>query len=344
MRELKFIEVSPDDTYYVWQVHLWLESLKKIGHSDKAIVLVFTPKDRKPDIPKWKRIAELYPEAEFNYYTDDHDISALLGIYVSIIRPYVLWRYFKTHPKMVSNAVFYCDCDILFTDKFNIDAYLEDDINYVSDTNSYINAAYFDSKINDVLPEKLEEYKTRDILAEVTALVGVNREIAEERNLDSGGAQYLLKNIDSKFWSKMMNDTIMIRTYLMHINKEFFANEDKGFQSWCADMWGLLWNLWLREVEVKVIPEMNFAWAPDPIEKLDTYSIYHNAGIGNELFDQDKLTAYPCFYKGKYIGGKNPFTDPQLEFAWGHEETKKHCTWYYTNALKELYAKYKLDY
>jgi len=344
MRDLKFICAQPDDTYYVWQVHLWLESLKNIGHSDKAIVLVFTPKEREQDLPKWQRIADLYPEAEFNFYKDQHDISSLLGIYVSILRPYVLWRYFKTHPKIVSDAVFYCDCDVIFTDKFDISAYLEDDINYVSDTNSYINASYFDSKIKDVLPEKLEEYKTRDILAEVTALIGINREIAEEHNMDSGGAQYLLKNIDSKFWSKMMNDTIMIRTYLMHINKEFFESEDKGFQSWCADMWGVLWNLWLREVEVKVIPEMAFAWAPDPIEKLDTHPIYHNAGIGNELFDQDKLTAYPCFYKGKYHTGKDPFVDPQLEFAWGHEETKKHCTWYYTNALKELYAKYQLNY
>ncbi len=343
MRDLKFICCQPDDTYYVWQVHLWLESLKNIGHSEKAIVLVFTPKDRKIRNPNWDKIVDLYPEAKFYFYNDDHDISSLLTIYVSILRPYVLWRHFKAHPKLVSNAIFYCDCDILFTEKFNVDAYLEDDVNYVSDTNSYINASYFDSKIHDVLPEKLEEYKTRDILAEVTSPIGISREIAEAHNLDSGGAQYLLKNIDSKFWSKMMNDTILIRTYLQHINREFFANEDKGFQSWCADMWGLLWNLWMREVEVKVIPEMGFAWAPDPIEKLDTFTIYHNAGIGSELFIQGD-DSYPCFYKGKYINGKNPFTDPQLEFAWGHEETKKHCTWYYTNALKELYAKYKIDY
>jgi hypothetical protein len=43
MRQLKFICVQPDDTYYLWQVHAWLESLRQIGQSDKAIVLVFTP-------------------------------------------------------------------------------------------------------------------------------------------------------------------------------------------------------------------------------------------------------------------------------------------------------------
>ena len=37
MKDLRFICAQPDDTYYTWQVHLWLESLKNIGQSDKAI-------------------------------------------------------------------------------------------------------------------------------------------------------------------------------------------------------------------------------------------------------------------------------------------------------------------
>src|SRR5665647_323760 len=112
MRQLKFIEVQPDDFYYVWQTHLWLESLKKINHSKDAIVLVFTPKDRNLDLSKWQKVAELYPEAEFKYYKDQHDITSMLGTYVSVLRPYTLWRYFKENPKRVANAIFYCDCDI----------------------------------------------------------------------------------------------------------------------------------------------------------------------------------------------------------------------------------------
>ena len=44
MRELKFIQCCPSDIYYTWQVNLWLESLREIGQSDKAINLIFTPK------------------------------------------------------------------------------------------------------------------------------------------------------------------------------------------------------------------------------------------------------------------------------------------------------------
>ena len=337
MKDLKFICAQPDDTYYTWQVHLWLESLKNIGHSDKAIVLIWTPSFREKS-DKWQKIQDLYPEAQFAYYKDEGDVSKQLGVYIPVLRPYSLMKYFQEHPEMTSKAVFYCDCDILFTDKFNVDAYINDEINYLSDTNSYINASYFDSKIKDVLPEKLEEYKNRDILAELTSLIGINREIAEANNLNSGGAQYFLKNVDSSFWYKVMNDCLIIRKYLIHINKTFFANEDKGFQSWCADMWAVLWNLWLRDQETKNIPEMDFSWASDPITKVHKLGMFHNAGITS------RDMGYPAFYKGIYHTGKDPFKDTHLDVVYTDENSKQHGTHYYVTKMFELKQKYNLNY
>jgi len=338
MKELKFICAQPDDTYYTWQVHMWLESLNKIGHIDKAIVLIYTPKGRTVN-KKWDEVTKLYPEAEFNFYKDEKgSLSDVLGIYIPVLRPYVLWRYFKERPEMRNNAMFYCDSDILFMDEFKLDDFLEDDVCYVSNTNSYINSEYFDSKIKDVLPEKLEEYKNRDVLAEITSIIGISREVAEKNAKHSGGAQYLLKNVDSTFWSKVMNDCILIRTYLQKVNRDFFENESKGFQSWCADMWAVLWNLWLREQETKVVPELDFAWASDPIAKLKTTPILHNAGIVS------KIMGHPCFYKGGYHSGGDPTQDPHLDVVLNNETSKKYCTWYYANQLKELSNKYKLKY
>lgn len=338
MKDLKFICSQPDDIYYTWQVHAWLESLKALGHSDKAIVLVYTPSFREYN-GKWEKIMKLYPEAQFAFYKDQGEVSQYLGVYIPILRPYCLMRWFKDHPEMIDKAVFYCDCDILFTDKFNIDLYINDEINYLSDTNSYINASYFDSKIKDVLPEKLEEYKTRDILLELTSLIGINREIAEANNDHSGGAQYFLKNIDAGFWEKVMNDCIIIRVYLQNINKEFFKDENKGFQSWCADMWSVLWNLWLRERETKNIPEMDFSWASDPIEKVYKLGMFHNAGItSTEMGD------YPAFYKGLYHTGKDPFNDSHMSTVLFDENSKKRGTHYYVTKLIELKNKYNINY
>ncbi len=338
MKDLKYVCVQPDDNYYTWQVHLWLESLKNRGESDKAIVLVFTPNYREKN-EKWKQVVDLYPEAEFHFYKDEHDVSSLLGIYIPVLRPYTLWRHWKEHPELSDKAIFYCDSDVLFTQHFDIQQFIDDDVCYLSDTNSYINAKYFDSKVEQVLPGKLEEYKTRDVLAEIGSVVGISREEAEANNDHSGGAQYFLKNIDTAFWSKVMNDCILIRSYLQKINREYFESEDKGFQSWCADMWAVLWNLWVKEKEVKVIPEMGFSWSPDPIEKLETHPILHNAGIVGTQMD-----GYACFYKGKYHTGQDPTKDEHLDVILNDEKSKTRCTWYYANELKKLSNKYNLNY
>jgi len=338
MKDLKFIQSCPDDNYYLWQVHTWLESLRNIGKSDRAISLIFTPDFREFN-NKWKELEALYPESEFFYVKDVDKVSKLLGMYIPVLRPYCLMKYFNEHQEMVNKAVFYCDCDVVFTEQFNIDAYIDDDINYLSDTNSYINASYFDSKINDVKPDRLEEYKNIDVLAGATSLVGITREMAEKHNLHSGGAQYLLKNIGGSFWEKIMGDCLMIKTYLGNINKQFFENESRGFQSWCADMWAVLWNLWLREQETLVIPEMEFAWSSDNISKLSRVGILHNAGIVSN--SQGEI---PTFYKGFYHGNKNPFDDPHLNYVLNDERSKTLCNHYYLQQMFNVKNKYNLNY
>lgn len=338
MKNLKFITCCPDDSYYTWQVHLWLENLKNLNHSNKAIILIFIPNYRTQN-PKWQQVIDLYPEAEFHFYKDEDEISSLLGVYIPILRPYIMWKHFTNFPELSEDAIFYCDSDILFTKEFNIDRFIQDDVNYLSNTNSYINAKYFDSKEKDVLPNKLEDYQQIDVLNDLGKLVGISREIAEKHIEHSGGAQYLLKNIDAEYWLKVMNDCITIRTYLQKINREFFENESKGFQSWCADMWAVLWGLWAKNSEVKVVPELNFAWSPDPVEKLNTHTILHNAGItGNEM------NGVPCFYKGKYHQGLDPTTDEHLQIVLENKESQKKCNWYYANELNKLKSKYNLKY
>src|SRR6185369_9399497 len=99
MRDLVFIQSVPCDTYYIWQTHLWLESLKSIGKSDKAISLVFTPNYRDRN-PKWDELVKLYPESTFFFHKDSDNVSNLLGIYLPISRPYMLMKYFQLHPEM----------------------------------------------------------------------------------------------------------------------------------------------------------------------------------------------------------------------------------------------------
>lgn len=340
MKELKFCTCFPDDAYFTWQVHMWLESLKNIGLSDKAIVLIFTPKHREPNKAKYQQIIDLYPEVEWNWYKDEEgEVTSKLGIYIPILRPWTAMKYWQDHPDMKDKAVMYTDSDILFTERFNIDHLLDDDVIYCSDTNSYINATYFDSKIKDVLPEKLEEYKTIDVLDTASRMVGINRKVCEKNNLDSGGTQYLFKNIDVEYWERVYDNIIPVLQYLRSINRQFFANESKGLQSWTIDMWLVLWELWRRGQETKIVPELDFAWVHDPLTKLEKVSIYHNAGATSP-FTGDM----PVFYKGKYHRGEDPMLDPHLDLVLNDEKAKKHCTWYYASKLDELRKKYGLKY
>lgn len=340
MKDLKILTIFPDDAYFSWQCHLWLESLKNIGLSDKTIVLIFTPHFREPNKKCFQQIMDLYPEVEFNWYKDIYnDVTPKLGIYIPILRPWTAMKYWQDHPEMKDKAVFYCDSDILFTEKFDLSPFLDDDVIYCSDTNSYINASYFDSKIRDVLPNKLEEYKTIDVLDTAAKIVGIDRQICEKNNLHSGGTQYLLKNVDEDYWKKVLEGCIPVIQYLGGINKTFFANESKGFQKWTSDMWLVLWELWRRGQETKVVKELDFAWCHDDIKKLETCTIYHNAGATDEGTEH-----FPIFYKGKYHMGLNPFIDPHLDKILNSEESKKHCTWYYTNELDKLRKKYIINY
>ena len=331
---------QPIDKYFGFQIHLYVESCIQAGFDEDRIhVLMYVPKGRDRNMEMWDKIQACYPKLKFFFY-EDKGVQQYLGLYIPILRPHCLWQHFEANPWLKNETILYTDCDILWIDGLDIAKYFDDDVCYISDAASYLNVSYFESKTRDVLPEKLEEYKTRDILKELCDIVGIDKQIVIDNNNNTGGVQYILKNIDADFWKKVERDVISIRRHLyLGVNKQFYENESKGWQSWCADLWAILYNLWYFKKEVKVVPEMAFAWAPDHIDKLKTHKIYHNAGIVGETQDN-----YPCFYKGKYHQGNDPMVDTQIDIVLNNEISKKHCTWYYAKKLDELRKKYKLKY
>lgn len=345
MKDVKFITALSDSLYYTWQVHLWLESLKDINKSQDAIILIYRPFKYKVD-NKWDKIIELYPEAEFKFIraNEEDNMDIYRNIYIPIIRSYCMWRHLKSNPSLgTNNVIFFCDSDIIFSKDFNIDEFIEDDINYVSNAVNYLGADYFKNKSNDVLKDKKEAYAHRDVLAELLSVIGVPKETAIANQEHSGGVQYILKNTTAGYWEKVMNDTLIICTYMQKVNREYFPSQELGFQSWCSDMWSILWNLWFYDYEVKVIPELDFSWASCKIEQLSKSTIFHNAGITGETMVDDNGT-HLCFYKGKYHLGDDPTKDPMLDKIIRSEKSKRFCTWHYAKKLKELSQKYKLDY
>lgn len=333
-----FITCQPTDSYFVWQNHMYIDSCIAQGIEEEQIhIILYNPKGRVYN-DKWDLLKKIYPKLNIFIYEDD-GVQQYLGTYIPILRPHILKQHFKTFPELQNRTIVYTDCDILWTDNMNINHLLEDDVNYVSDACSYLNYSYFESKYKDVLPNKLGEAKETDFLNEVCKIVGIDKQVVIDNNLNTGGVQYILKNVDSLFWKKVEEDVLKIRLYLLQINKEFFKDENTGIQSWCADLWAVQFNLWYFNKKTKVVKELDFAWSTDLISKINTYPILHNAGIVSETGN-----GYPAFYKGKYHQGTDPTKDPNLQVIINNEESKKYCTWYYTNKLLQLKEKYNLNY
>ena len=334
MRQLKFICAISDEIRFHWETRVYLNSLKKHGY-ENVDILIFTFEGRKLS-GEWVRMKQEYPFANFFHYPDVDGITRLTGIfnYIPLFRPYILRKHWEKFPELQQQAIFYTDSDIVFTKTLDFSPFLEDDICYLSDTKSYINSDYFDSKgmLNPeggpkfVHPSKFEQFKKRDILNETAKICGINREICVQNKDNTGGAQYLLKNITPEFWEKVMVHSMSIRLSLGEVNQQFMQGnspaekEMNGFQSFCADMWAVLWNLWAEGKTVLTPKEFDFCWSTDEIATHNWEYILHNAGvtsdakirtrIKDENFNNIEVEA-PIFYKVNYVN-RHPMQDVHI--------------------------------
>ena len=304
-RELAVLSSCPGVLRFAWENYIFLNNLRERGLSDKAEILVFIPHDMLANgpHPMWKQLEKDFPESKIFYYKDraEFNISVLrlqkLFDYDPLCRVYCLASHFKAFPALQEKAILYTDSDILITENFDISKYLEDDVCYMSDAKSYTNSDYFDSKYSIdenpdspifkepkyVTPQKFESFKKRDILQECARACGITRAVVESNKDNSGAAQYLLKNIDYKYWNQVFDACLELRTHLKGINQEYMRGttpterENNGFQSFCADIWAVVWILWQRGQTTSTPKEWDFAWSTDELPRLKEVGFYHNA-------------------------------------------------------------------
>jgi len=270
---MKFICAQPAIDYYTWQVEVMINNFINNGVNPNNIEIVSGYSGE--EVPaSWRKLAEHYNTVRFFFYKDERVKPG----YISSIRPHILYQHWLRHPELATQSIFYHDCDIVLSKKADFNDLLQDEVCYVSDTVSYIGARYIMSKG--------EHYM--DLMAN---LVGVNKEKIINNEQDSGGAQYLIKNVTAEFWKKVYYDSEnLFRMVNEQIKKD---NPPHAIQIWCADMWAVLWNLWFFDKEVKVTEKMAFSWATSGIGDWDKHPIFHNAGVTADRKD--------LFFKGAYM-------------------------------------------
>lgn len=267
--------VQPAIDYYTWQVEVMIHNFKKYGVNPNNIDIVCSITN--DQIPyNWQLLASVHSDVRFFFYNDER----VNPVYVSSVRPHILKKHFTKHPYLKDEAIFYHDCDMIFTRTPDWSKFLEDEVWYLSDTRFYIGANYIKTK-------KFGLYEN------MCDIIGIDPKIPEENEVDSGGAQYIMKNIDSTYWEKVEQDSEKLYSYFMeHLKEHPHTPEYHPIQMWTSDMWAVLWNAWYFGHTTKVVPEMNFAWPTQGLDMWNSCTLFHNAGV---VGTTDKM-----FFKGIY--------------------------------------------
>ena len=299
---MKYLCAQPAIKYYGWQLDTMLYNFRDIGIDLKDVIIVSSYKTPIDDY--FSKLESKY-EANFYYYPDTREEP----MYISSIRPHVLAKHFEAFPELENEVIFYHDCDIVLMRPLELNAYLKDDITYLSDTVSYIGYEYIKSKGNEVV----------ELMCNIVDICSCKVR-ANQHN--SGGAQYLFKNINAEYWRNVEEDSEMLYYGVTQYNNKRKEKEPEyhELQIWCADMWAVLWNLWKLAKPTRIVKEMDFIWPTQKYEKLGSANILHNAGVIN---GKEGL-----FYKGDYM---NELPKLDLEI----DETKA-SAYYYDIVKKAL--------
>lgn len=304
MKELIFVCAQPANLYYAWQVEVLLHNFKKIGIPLSNVHIVCSVDNEIPDY--WETLSAS-TDAKFFFYKDQR----VSKNYISSIRPNILKQHWQQYPELRNYAIFYHDCDILFTKPISewiTNEMINDNVWYGSDCRWYISYSYIESKGSDVISQMCD-------------IVGISQHLVKENEMNCIGAQYILKNVTHNFWTRVETDCEnLFRDIVILNNKKVQTIQDyHALQIWCADMWAILWNAWNCGIKTVCHANMEFSWATSSEVDYLKMNIFHNAGV--------TTSKYGLFFKAEYIN-KLPYEDTI--------KINQHtASWYYWNEICE---------
>lgn len=292
MKELRFMCAQPATPYYVWQVEVMLNNFLQMGvNLNRVDIICSIPNscncervksDKIPDA--WLKLTTNYA-ARFFFYEDTRQQKN----YQSSIRPNILKQHWQAHSYLKEQAIFYHDCDIIFTkppSNWITKDMINDEDWYGSDTKWYIAHTYIKSKGQDVL----------DAMCEI---MNLNEKLILDNELNSIGSQYLMKNIDYAYWDRVEKDSEKLFTEITKLNnqKQEINPDYHELQIWCADMWAVLWGAWRLGYKTICHLNFNFSWATSNEDDYNNANIMHNAGVTNNktglFYKSDYINEYP---------------------------------------------------
>jgi hypothetical protein len=326
MNELVFVSAQPDIPYFHWQTKIYIHNFIDKGVKPNQIHVLFVilnGSEPSEESLKLKSIG-----VNVHHYED----TRIDTTYIPTLRPLILSKWLKENPEL-GKCYFYHDSDIIFRELPDFDSLLNDDFSYLSNTISYIGYDYIKECSKRYEDVHIQLYEG-ELIDRMCGVIGISPDVVKENQLNSGGAQYLIKNTDYLFWEKVFNDSERLYKMLFNFHKIHPINHE--IQMWTSDMWAVLWNLWLIGNETRVSNKLSFSWATDSIEQYETHPILHMAGVTYDLRETK-------FYKGEFIN-RNPLEllnedETFFDYVDNNSATKK-----YVEVMKSMIKNQKMDY
>lgn len=273
---VKYICAQPANTYYLWQVEVMINNFLRNGINPSDIHILLGTYDN--IIPyEWKTLQKYYGEVGFYFYNDDRNDSC----YIPSIYFHLLSKHLTEHPNLQDAVLFTHDSDTIFTRPLDMKPFIDGETWYCSDTHTYLDYKYIQSKGNDIYEKMCE-------------IVGIPKLIPKIMGKNIGGAQYIVKNTTPQFWDKVERDSVSLYKWFCEVEPNYVKKHEHDYpiQKWTAGMWSFVWNAWLAGYEMHVDGRLDFCWSTDHFSLVQQKPILHNAGVVDSHQEM--------FYKGKY--------------------------------------------
>lgn len=276
-----YLNVIPDELYFLWQIEILLYNFHSIGINQKDIHVIIGYDEHKGVNERISQFIHECNYALFFTYSDDRTNK----VYSASLVQYLIAKHLEAHPYLESEALFIHDSDIIFKHKLELTTLLQDTNWYASYSGDYIGCDYIITHGGDLLFNKM------------CTIVGISPEIVIANNKNAGGAQYLVKETTASFWLKVANDGELLYKLLLKENLPNgiidYSKYSPKVNPWYASMWAMWWNSILINRPLQVTDVLDFCWADEDIRRWHTTSILHySMKYKNDL---------PCFRKTNYI-------------------------------------------
>ena len=288
-----FLSAQPDDFFFTWQIEVQILNFLSLGICREDYHILIGIDRQKGLSSDFRKLIDKYSScASFYIYKDTRRNKN----YVPSIRPHIIKKHFAKYPYLAEATIFYHDSDIILRKLPFTERMLSDNISYVSDTRNYLDSRY----VTTVIGQKG--------LSVLCSIAGITPQQAKDNDENCGGAQYLLKNTDQRFWNKIENRCERMYKELSNINvlKNYECSiingvqtTCSGIQAWCADMWAVFYTMIEEKRPIKISEELNFCWSDTPIEQWEQCAILHYTGNQEQdvpIFKKTQFKQYSPVY------------------------------------------------